>query len=220
MALPTGLSNHQSITAIETEYRGYRFRSRLEARWAVFFDALGLQWEYEPEGFNLPNGTRYLPDFRVTSPQGQVTWYEIKPRNSKSVSKMSQLEEAWYTHGLESEPDQYLSFITLAGDPWDVLLDKGWLICPRCGQVNDHSFFEGWSEEHSAFGCNSCDFNHTTGPSILLQTEFHKGLTLVLNTSLISYRLKLKQLATTARSARFEHGERPQRHRFQFGTLE
>jgi hypothetical protein len=28
------------IKAIETSYKGYRFRSRLEARWAVFFDAL------------------------------------------------------------------------------------------------------------------------------------------------------------------------------------
>lgn len=50
--------------AIETKYKGYRFRSRLEARWAVFFDALGLQWEYEPEGFELPSG-RYLPDFFI-----------------------------------------------------------------------------------------------------------------------------------------------------------
>ena len=53
------------IKAIETIYNGYRFRSRLEARWAVFFDALGVDYEYEPEGFNLPNGGRYLPDFRV-----------------------------------------------------------------------------------------------------------------------------------------------------------
>lgn len=30
------------MKAIETRYKGYRFRSRLEARWAVFFDALGL----------------------------------------------------------------------------------------------------------------------------------------------------------------------------------
>ena len=53
------------IRAIETEYDGYRFRSRLEARWAVFFDALGVDYEYEPEGFELPSGKRYLPDFRV-----------------------------------------------------------------------------------------------------------------------------------------------------------
>jgi hypothetical protein len=51
------------MKAIETQYKGYRFRSRLEARWAVFFDALGVKWTYEHEGFELPNGTRYLPDF-------------------------------------------------------------------------------------------------------------------------------------------------------------
>lgn len=51
------------IKAIPTRYKGYHFRSRLEARWAVFFDALGIKWEYEPEGFELPNGERYLPDF-------------------------------------------------------------------------------------------------------------------------------------------------------------
>lgn len=50
------------IKAIETRYAGCRFRSRLEARWAVFFNTLGIRWEYEPEGFELPSG-RYLPDF-------------------------------------------------------------------------------------------------------------------------------------------------------------
>lgn len=52
-----------AIKAIETEYKGYRFRSRLEARWAVFFDACGVKWEYEPEGFDLGDGIWYLPDF-------------------------------------------------------------------------------------------------------------------------------------------------------------
>lgn len=51
------------IKAIETIYKGYKFRSRLEARWAVFFDSLGWQWEYEQEGFELPDGSKYLPDF-------------------------------------------------------------------------------------------------------------------------------------------------------------
>jgi len=53
-----------TIRAIETAYKGYRFRSRLEARWAVFFDALGIEWQYEPEGFELEAG-RYLPDFLI-----------------------------------------------------------------------------------------------------------------------------------------------------------
>lgn len=53
-----------AIKAIETEYNGYRFRSRLEARWAVFFDALGVKYEYEPDGYETEYG-KYLPDFRV-----------------------------------------------------------------------------------------------------------------------------------------------------------
>lgn len=41
---------------IETRYAGCRFRSRLEARWAVFFDTLGVKWLYEPEGFVVGHG--------------------------------------------------------------------------------------------------------------------------------------------------------------------
>lgn len=55
----------EAIKPIETIYKGYRFRSRLEARWAVFFDSLGVKYEYEPEGFELPGVGAYLPDFRV-----------------------------------------------------------------------------------------------------------------------------------------------------------
>lgn len=54
-----------NIRPIETYYDGHLFRSRLEARWAVFFNAMGVPYEYEPEGFELGNGMRYLPDFRV-----------------------------------------------------------------------------------------------------------------------------------------------------------
>lgn len=57
------------IKPIETFYNGYRFRSRLEARWAVFFDEMGIKYLYEHEGYEKrfegePDATiRYLPDF-------------------------------------------------------------------------------------------------------------------------------------------------------------
>ena len=55
-----------SITPLETRYAGCRFRSRLEARWAVFFDSLGVKWEYEPQGYTVgPDKRPYLPDFRL-----------------------------------------------------------------------------------------------------------------------------------------------------------
>lgn len=79
-----------AIKPIETAYAGHRFRSRLEARWAVFFDTLGISWEYEPQGYELgggsytgsaPGGTgywpirRYLPDFWLTD---FSVWVEVK----------------------------------------------------------------------------------------------------------------------------------------------
>ena len=42
-----------SIMPIQTQYDGYLFRSRLEARWAVFFDNAKIAYEYEPEGYEL-----------------------------------------------------------------------------------------------------------------------------------------------------------------------
>lgn len=64
-------SNGQAaLKAIETQYRGHRFRSRLEARWAVAFDMLKIQWEYEKEGYDLGSDGLYLPDFWL--PQWRV----------------------------------------------------------------------------------------------------------------------------------------------------
>lgn len=67
------------IKAIETQYKGYRFRSRLEARWAVVFDALGLEWVYEPQGFDLGDAGKYLPDFHVKWFGADGAYVEIKP---------------------------------------------------------------------------------------------------------------------------------------------
>ena len=57
------INRASSIAPIQTRYKGYHFRSRLEARWAVFFDALNIEWEYEKEGYDLGELGWYLPDF-------------------------------------------------------------------------------------------------------------------------------------------------------------
>jgi hypothetical protein len=64
------------MQAIDTFYNNHFFRSRLEARWAVYFDSLQEKWEYEPEGFLLENGVKYLPDFYIPSLDSYV---EVKP---------------------------------------------------------------------------------------------------------------------------------------------
>lgn len=62
------------MQAIETHYEGYRFRSRTEARWAVFFKTAGIAFEYEKQGFVL-NGKPYLPDFWLPAAS---MWVEVK----------------------------------------------------------------------------------------------------------------------------------------------
>jgi len=59
------------MQAIETVYKGYRFRSRLEARWAVFFKELDIKFQYETEGFDLEKAGYYLPDFYLDI---RITW--------------------------------------------------------------------------------------------------------------------------------------------------
>lgn len=61
------------IKAIPTKYAGQQFRSRLEAKWAAFFDAVGWEWEYEPIDLN-----GYIPDFIVT-PNAEPVLIEVKP---------------------------------------------------------------------------------------------------------------------------------------------
>jgi hypothetical protein len=63
------------LKAIGTYYNGHRFRSRLEARWAVFFDVLGVKYDYEPQGYRFADYA-YLPDFWIAE---WDSFIEIKP---------------------------------------------------------------------------------------------------------------------------------------------
>lgn len=60
---------------LPTKYLGIKYRSRLEARWAVFLTHLDVDFEYEPQGYLLKNGDCYLPDFYLTDLK---CWIEIK----------------------------------------------------------------------------------------------------------------------------------------------
>ncbi|HOV24577.1 MAG TPA: hypothetical protein PL107_09990, partial [Candidatus Marinimicrobia bacterium] len=78
------------IKPIETKFDGYRFRSRLEARWAVFFKEYGLDFEYELEGYKLPSGLQYLPDFYLTDLD---TYIEIKPHQKLTRKEIEKITE-------------------------------------------------------------------------------------------------------------------------------
>src|SRR3954465_14728611 len=76
------------IKAIETRFDGHVFRSRLEARWAVFFKEMGLKYEYEPEGFELEQRVKYLPDFLLPS---QALYVEVKPNRDLKLEDIRKL---------------------------------------------------------------------------------------------------------------------------------
>jgi hypothetical protein len=113
------------IKAIETEYKGYRFRSRLEARWAIFFDGINLKYEYEQEGYNLgkPVGY-YLPDFWF--PLLKI-YCEIKPAGVV-------IDEKLYN----TFRDNITPILVIKGTPWDYDATwYGWDICDSGGGAGE-----------------------------------------------------------------------------------
>jgi hypothetical protein len=73
------------IQALPVWYKGYQFRSRLEGRWAVFFDAMGIAFQYEAQGFKLTDGTCYLPDFLLS---GANAFGEVKPTEPTPAERL------------------------------------------------------------------------------------------------------------------------------------
>lgn len=65
------------IKAIPTVHNGTKYRSRTEARWAVFFENEGIPFTYEPEGYQTFAGW-YVPDFQLTAAPA-LTFFEVKP---------------------------------------------------------------------------------------------------------------------------------------------
>jgi hypothetical protein len=137
---------------IETNYKGYLFRSRIEARWAVFFDSLGVVFEYEKEGYQLRN-MRYLPDFWL--PQ-QDCWVEIKGQQPTELEEHRASLLAKYTQKkvylfagaipLPNNPDDMGSAVSYfeGEDNGEVITDEPywWCECPTCGLVG--ICFSGW----------------------------------------------------------------------------
>lgn len=129
------------IKPIQTFYKGYHFRSRLEARWAVFFDTLKLEWEYEKEGFELDAG-RYLPDFWISTVN---MWAEIKPKHFSGTEKLLCVQLANHT----GYPVLILDGVP-ENKPYDGV-DRDGFLCEYC-LTNYHNYPQ---EEHRFYAMPS-----------------------------------------------------------------
>lgn len=130
------------MKAIETFYRGNLFRSRIEARWAVFFSTLGIPYEYEKEGFELER-INYLPDFWLPI---QKCWIEIKGEKptQNEIDKGLLLHDAtgnnvfiFYGQIPYPDPEQshsVSSSFAFLGNSID--LDYWWCECPHCSALD------------------------------------------------------------------------------------
>lgn len=129
------------IKPIETVYRGHRFRSRLEARWAVFFTELGIEYLYEPEGFELGDGVRYLPDFFLPSMAVHV---EVKPTREISQTDLEKI--------VRFASDGGKPLLLLVGSPGDAitarLLDRtcldSWSMLKASAESDDELLIQFW----------------------------------------------------------------------------
>lgn len=78
------------VTAL-TSRAGVRtvFRSRLEARWSLYFDELGFDWKYEPFKYPLNDKNfTYTPDFEVVG----IGIIEIKPTWEALTESIDRIE--------------------------------------------------------------------------------------------------------------------------------
>lgn len=157
------MERNYKIKAIKTNYNGILFRSKTEARWAVFFDSLGVEYRYEPYYEEVGNdylSFNYLPDFYL---QQQDIYIEIKP--GKPCHTEERKAAFWCK-------DIHEIVILFNLNPPTEKLENGWLYyfpnikqistvrdsywwgeCPKCGHIDiaEYAYI-------TSCGCHDIDF--------------------------------------------------------------
>lgn len=103
------------IPAIETVFSGCRFRSRLEARWALFFNELNVAWRYEPEGFRIKTSSCQLVE-----PTREATAKELHNIFTNGLNPADTRCPTGCRHHINYLPDFYLpesgTWVEVKGD--------------------------------------------------------------------------------------------------------
>lgn len=202
-----------TIKAIETNYAGCRFRSRLEARWAVVFDHLGIPWQYELEGFELSDGQRYLPDFYLPE---HGAWLEVKHRLDHNEPKWRRFFEDL------AEETGFRALSMGRRKPWEgPIPDRTFMVSsvPDGGLMEEEATptpvpviaFSGWmlgpGSPHAGWAIGLCQ---TCSRIAIGHVAFESPLGCHDTTVIIDDPQIIDALAA-GRTARFEHGETPPR---------
>ena len=200
------------MKAIETFYKGYRFRSRLEARWAVFFDACGVKWEYEPEGFDLGDGLYYLPDFLL---------HDVYTCHGNTGDNLCHYSNLWVeVKGVLTEQDakKILRFANVSDEEVFCSVENPILVVKNIPDgIHDLSYLSDWGKSEEMveiFNFYTIDGDwYGAFPCIGYNLDNEKCLLIAGADG--DYFKHVDEEATEraydlARQARFEHGERGQ----------
>ena len=156
---------------IPTTHGMVEFRSRLEARWAAFFDQLGWHWTYEP--FDTAG---YIPDFLIQGNRPLLV--EVRP-----VSTRTQFEDQSPT--VKVDPSEWTGDLVIFGtDPLIYWSDQTTPIAGLMGEYRETEDGGEWDwgsaewcrclscqapalvHEYQSFACRPCghyDGNAYTG---------------------------------------------------------
>ena len=193
-----------NIKPINTVYNGYRFRSRLEARWAVYFDLLHVKYEYESEGYVLENGITYLPDFYLPDVKA---FFEVKPYHmetgdmSAARGKLELLAKAKDCFAMICRGDPVDNEIRIYIPIMGIWTSAEFLIG---AEVLDDNLFD----YYKAFDCGVVAGNRYSQDNIDCKTVNGDTSSNILpfNTVFSFDRIPYAE-QKAARQARFEHGE-------------
>jgi hypothetical protein len=151
------LSNMKNFhVPIPTTYKGVQYRSRLEAKWAVFFDHLGFEFAYESNSVKDEHGNiLYTPDFYIYDGFKAHDWVENFLIEIKPVPPNKE-----YLDRLAALPLPYTKeILIMVGEPSFSQKNGFWLYCWDPIPTPKFDWYKGFFLEQ----CNHCTrFNIAT----------------------------------------------------------
>jgi len=138
-------------SAIPTRYNNNEYRSRIEARWAAWFDMVGWSFEYEP--IDLPG---WIPDFIIKGKKFELL-VEVKSSTTLDAFDFKKMRSALKQSGNTNE------ILLLGRNPL--------LPLPDSEHTADHRTHIGWlwGPEMGLAWEEGCEYDYAPGPGIAVE---------------------------------------------------
>jgi len=166
-------------------YKNNIFRSKLEYRWARFFEKMDWSWEYEPMQYFQYLKSLWIPDFALQLSDTRLILIEIKPLASLSnwldkeyLHKRKNIQNA-FLH-LQQETNIECSVMILGSEPFlywssDNNNDKQ-LGLSIHNETFEHATENDWKYSYVNFICAKNEINKSFGISETVNQHLNKQI--------------------------------------------